>query len=83
MKAQAQEKIVVITSGWVVQGMVIELPDRIRIEDASVIRVWGTSSGLGQIAISGPTSETIYDYAGTVECFNAAVIMQIDVTFKK
>lgn len=78
-----KEKIVVITSGWVVQGMVTELPDRLRIDNASVIRVWGTTAGLGQLAHSGPTTETVYDFAGVVECFNQAVIMQIDVTYKE
>lgn len=71
------KKIVVISSGWVVIGMVETKPDMIIIHDASVIRKWGTTAGLGEIATRGPTKETTLDYTGKVEVFNQAVIMQI------
>ena len=75
------KKIVVITSGWVVIGDVTEHNDRLTIDDASVIRVWGTTAGLGDIALNGPTSSTILDPAGVVEVYNHAVIMQIPCTY--
>jgi hypothetical protein len=31
------------------------------LSDCAVIRQWGTTDGLGQIAFSGPTSETVFD----------------------
>ena len=71
------QEIVVITSGWVVMGDVIEHDDRIIITDASIIRAWGTSAGLGGIALRGPTKSTILDPAGVVECYKIAVIMRI------
>jgi len=78
------KKIVVITSGWVVMGEVVGAttkPGSTRIEDASVIRVWGTTNGIGEIALNGPTTSTILDYAGVVEVKDHAVIMEIDCTF--
>ena len=75
------KKIVVITSGWVVIGDVVEHDDRLTINDASVIRVWGTTAGLGEIALNGPTTSTILDPAGVVEVYTHAVIMQIPCTY--
>ena len=75
------KKIVVITSGWVVMGDVTEHNDRLTINAASVIRTWGTSAGLGEIALNGPTSATVLDPAGVVEVYLSAVIMQIPCTY--
>ena len=75
------KKIVVITSGWVVMGDVVEHDDRLTINDASVIRAWGTTVGLGEIALNGPTASTILDPAGVVEVYTHAVIMQIPCTY--
>jgi hypothetical protein len=75
------KKIVVITSGWVVMGDVTEHEDRLTIDDASVIRVWGTTAGLGEIALNGPTTSTVLDPAGVVEVYTPAVVMQIPCTY--
>jgi len=80
-KSTPNTKIVVITSGWVVLGEVVKSDTVTRIEDASVIRVWGTTAGIGEIAIKGPTPATVLDYAGVVEVKDHAVIMVIDCTY--
>ena len=72
------KKIVVIQAGWVVIGEVAYLGEIVRVENASVIRVWGTTAGLGEIALKGVTDRTILDYAGVVEVYKNAVIMQFD-----
>lgn len=55
-------KLIVIQYGWVLVGMYYELPDgRRRCTHCAVIRRWGTSDGLGEIALGGPTGSTILD----------------------
>ena len=75
------KQIVVAQSGWVFIGETQQLADVMRITDASVIRVWGTSNGLGEIAINGPTKHTTLDYAGIVEIKTHAVLFTVDCTY--
>jgi hypothetical protein len=70
--------IVVITNGFVFIGDVMDENDKyLRIENASCIRTWGTTNGLGQLALTGPTAQTVLDPAGVVEVAWPAVIMKI------
>ena len=59
-------KIVVLDRGFVYVGDVTTYPNGIIVENAKNIRVWGTKSGLGQLAKEGPTSNTVLDYVGTI-----------------
>jgi hypothetical protein len=82
MDTVIREEIVVITAGWVVMGMVEEKADRVLITEASVVRSWGTTAGLGEIALNGPTPNTVLDPAGVVECYKEAVIMRIPCAYR-
>lgn len=55
--------ILVLTQGFVLIGDVEQMPDYlfVRLTNASVIRRWGTTEGLGQIALKGATTNTILD----------------------
>jgi hypothetical protein len=46
--------------------------------DASVVRVWGTSRGLGQIAEGGPSRDTILDRIGKLEFDYLTVVFALD-----
>ncbi len=77
------KEIVVITNGFVYMGNVTHDDGRyLRIEDAACVRAWGTTSGLGEIALRGPTPKTVLDPAGVVEVAFHAVIMRIKCTFE-
>ena len=60
-------KIVILQRGWVMVGRFSREGNDCTLTDASVIRVWGTTKGLGEIALGGPTSTTKLDKAGTVQ----------------
>jgi hypothetical protein len=58
--------ILVIEGGWVLVGKTDSLATEPQVEltNAHVIRRWGTDKGLGQIALAGPTKDTILDKLG-------------------
>jgi len=54
-------KIVILQRGWILVGRFSRKGSDCKLEDASVIRNWGTTKGLGEIAQSGPTGSTKLD----------------------
>lgn len=75
------QKIVILQSGFVFCGEVSEVlgsPDLVRISNAYNIRVWGTTQGLGELALHGKRKDTQLDYYGVVTPYKHAVIAFID-----
>lgn len=72
-------KIVIGQRGWVWVGDVTVQDDWTTLSSASVIRVWGTENGLGQLAKSGATPKTKLDRCGTVRIPTLAVVGMIDL----
>lgn len=72
------KRIYVIKERWVLIGEYSQKGKVITLEDASVIRVWGTTRGLGQIALDGPTPETKLDPCGKTTFTEDAVLFSID-----
>ena len=54
-------KIVILQRGWIMVGEFERNGSDCKLKRASVIRSWGTTKGLGEIAGSGPTSNTKLD----------------------
>tara|TARA_R110000824_G_scaffold69785_4_gene179594 strand:- start:29 stop:442 length:414 start_codon:yes stop_codon:yes gene_type:complete len=71
-------KIVVCQRGFVYAGNVEFRGDYIIITDAVNLRVWGTTNGLGQLALFGATPETRADSCGTVRVHELAAVSVID-----
>lgn len=71
-------RIVVLHRGHVIVGRYERSGDDVVVRNASVIRVWGTTRGLGEIAAGGPTAKTVLDRCGTVRVHALAVILTID-----
>jgi hypothetical protein len=72
-------KIVVLQRGWVCVGEYSQTATKGTLENASVIRLWGTSKGLGELALNGPTSSTKLDKTGTVRFELLTTVLIIDV----
>lgn len=77
-----EKRIVVLQRGWVVIGDVEESESQVKISNCSVIRIWGTTKGLGEIAEGGPTSKTILDPCPdvTVHPLSVVLFMNVDVS---
>jgi len=63
----------------VVIGDVEKTEADLRINNCSVIRVWGTSKGLGQIAEEGPTDKTKLDPCPPVTVHPLSVVLCMNV----
>ena len=78
--------IVIVDAGWVfladsvTEEQVYGMPV-IRMVGASVIRAWGTTAGLGEIALNGPTKNTVLDFAGQVDIPHGKVLGLIECTY--
>lgn len=58
--------IVVLDHGFVYVGQLTTDDKFLTIVDAQNIRRWGTTKGLGQLALDGPQPNTVLDNCGTV-----------------
>lgn len=54
-------RIVVLQRGWVLVGYYSRTGDNCQLQKASVLRNWGTTKGLGEIAEDGPKKDTKLD----------------------
>ena len=68
-------KIAILQRGWVFVGRFSKDGQNCKLENASCIRQWGTTKGIGEL-VSGPTSSTKLDDAGTVS-FNELTIVAL------
>lgn len=84
-KAQKESKvkIVILQRGWCMVGRFERKDNECKLYDASVIRTWGTTKGLGEIAEGGPTSSTKLDKCnGLVEFDYLTVVAAIGCNTK-
>ena len=75
----SKRQIVILQRGWVVIGNYSVKNDECLLTDAAVIRVWGTTKGLGEIAEGGPTSTTKLDRTPDVRFHPMTMIARMDV----
>jgi hypothetical protein len=71
-------KIVILQRGWVMVGYFERNGNECKLSKASVIRSWGTTKGLGEIASNGPTKDTKLDKThGLVEFDSLTIVASI------
>jgi len=78
VKSSMVTKIVVLQRGWVLVGKYSREGDECLLLDSSVIRRWGTTKGLGELAINGPLKDTILEPAGTCRFHRGAEVLVLD-----
>ena len=71
-------KISILQRGWVIVGELRKEGNYYISENSSVIRQWGTTKGIGEIALNGPTNNTILDACGTVKFHELTSVAIID-----
>lgn len=76
------KKICILQRGWVMVGDFERNGNDCTLTNASVIRVWGTTKGLGEIALNGPTSATKLDPCGTARFDYLTTIAVLDCSEK-
>ncbi len=55
------KSIVILQRGWIVVGDFTQEGSQCVMRNGSVIRRWGTTKGLGELAVKGPLPETKLD----------------------
>lgn len=75
---QGEVKIAVLQRGWVFVGRYFKEGTACRLENSFVIRNWGTTQGLGEIASKGPTDATKLDSSGTVSFNELTIVVLLD-----
>ncbi len=76
-------RIVILDKGFVSVGVYSATATEGMLTNAAVIRRWGTSRGLGEIAEDGPTTSTVLDKTPTQRFPTHSVINTIECDQKK
>jgi hypothetical protein len=72
-------RIVVIQAGWVLAGEYSAANGIVTLNKSSVIQRWGTTEGLGELCLSGPTKESTITPCGIAEIPQSAVLFTLAV----
>lgn len=84
LENEGELKIVILQRGWIMVGKLERKGSDCKLYNASVIRNWGTTKGLGEIANGGPTKDTKLDPCnGIVEFDYLTVVACISCDEKK
>jgi len=75
----SKKQIVILQRGWVVVGDYSVVKDECVLTEAAVIRTWGTTKGLGELAESGPLTNTKIDRCPDMRFHPMTVIARMDV----
>lgn len=78
-----KKQIIVLQRGWVVVGDVAKNADEVTVSNCSIVRIWGTSNGLGEIAENGATSKTKLDKCPDIVVHPLSVVLYMNVNMDK
>ena len=78
-----KKQIVILNRGWCLIGDYSEKGDECTLDNASVIRVWGTTKGLGELAEEGVKTNTKLDPCPQVNFHKMTMIARMSVNEDK
>ena len=76
------KEIVVLQRGWVVVGEFHQKDSQCWVEDGAVIRRWGTSKGLGELALEGPRATTVLDPIPKTKFHELTIVARMECNAK-
>jgi hypothetical protein len=79
----SKKQIVILQRGWVAIGNYSAKGDECTLVDAAIIRTWGTTKGLGELAMNGPLANTKLDKCPDMRFHPMTVIARMDVEDSK
>lgn len=83
MLTNGRVSIVVLQRGWVAVGYLKRNESQCVLEKTAIIRVWGTTKGLGEIAFAGPTKNTILDKCPDIHFHELTAVLIMDCIKEK
>ena len=74
---KGDKRIVVLLAGWVFIGDYHPAAgaNPAYLTEASNVRKWGTTAGLGELALTGPTRSTVLDPCGVLVLDNPGAVL--------
>lgn len=76
-------RIVILQRGWVMVGHLYKDSSEYILQNGFIIRRWGTTEGLGELAIKGKLSDTQLDAVPKVIFHELTVIAMIECVKEK
>lgn len=70
-------RIVILQRGWVVVGRYFRKGQQCKVKNGFVIRKWGTTEGLPELAFKGPLTNTVLDKSPDIEFHQLTEIANI------
>lgn len=77
-QSKSPVKIVILQRGWIAVGRHSQNGSECILDNAAIIRRWGTTKGLGEIAKNGPTASTVLDTAPRITYHELTAVATID-----
>lgn len=81
--APTKIQIVVLQRGWVAIGRFSQTKEQCHLTSASIIRTWGTSKGLGELAMNGVLINTKLDKCADLHFHEMTIVVRMDVDESK
>lgn len=78
----ASKEIVILQRGWVVVGDFSKKGSECTIKNGFVVRRWGTTKGLGELAAEGPLANTTLDPLLETKFHELAIVARIKCSSK-